>query len=199
MTLKEIADINERRSHVILRGVEEGQFSEPEERKEAEREAILSVAETAGLDRREFEVSLRTHFRLGKRERDDGSRNKFRPIMIKMNSTYMRDKFLAAARVLRGENVRNGTKLRIEPDLSPAQIENLNDQWSKARELSLLEAKKGKRFYVAGKEDPKIRYRILSEEEKGTAEHDAREAIERAKRFKKRDRRGEEPAAPPAH
>ena len=184
MTLKEVSDINNRKFNFLLRGVEEPEIENFQERKQAKLDKIVEIVTSAGLDEGELLDAVKLHHRLGRREKEDGSINRFRPIMVKLTSTYARDRVIAVAGNLRQ---KNGQRYRIAPDLSPAQLANLNNQWDMVRQKNVEEAKKGKRYYVVGREDPRIRFRILTEEEQKTAEQDAREVLEKAQRYKRRD------------
>lgn len=189
VTVTEVTNLNDRRMNLVLKGIEEPEISDFEDRKEEERRRILDVIETVKIDKKEFEDSIKIFHRLGKREGKDGKMTKFRPILVKLNSTAIRERTLANAKLLRSFNEENSTRLRIDPDLSPAQTANLDNLWMQAREKSVQEAKNGKRYYVIGKEDPQLKYRLLSEDEKKTAKQDAKDALERAQLRKKKNQK----------
>jgi hypothetical protein len=64
---------------------------------------------------------------------------------------------------LKEVNRQKGTRHRIDSDMTKEQMARLVKMWTEAREKS----KNGVKFYVVGKENPILRSRELSEEEKG--------------------------------
>ncbi len=157
---REFANLQDRRFNIIIRGVQESQADEGLDRKEHDRCQAVKVATEAGMDRHLFEGSVVTVRRLGKRNEE----HSYRPMLVKLSSQDIREQTLLAgrSRKIRDYNSMASTRYRIDPDLSKEQMEDLK----RMREEAANKSGNGVKFYVVGRENPVMRSRQMTEEER---------------------------------
>lgn len=160
ITVKQMADMQDRQLNLVFRGIREYDGEDVLERKTHDRDQVLKVATLAGLDSRAFEDAMVFTRRLGKR----GEEHKFRPMLVRLSSSEMRQKALTCNRKLRlvnAENKERGetsqTRFRIDADLTKEQKDNLDQMWELAR-AKTNESKNGVRYFVLGQENPVLRF-----------------------------------------
>ncbi len=175
VTISEVADMQDRRMNVIIRGVKENDSDEAEERRRHDLEGILDVVCKAGLDPDTFKDAMVGAYRLGRREagekekRSERERNLYRPLLVKLSSREVREKAMRCNRLLRQYNKESKdrgveTRFRIDADLTREQKENLDRMWEMAREKSAEEAKNGIRYFVIGQENPMLKSSKIAQE-----------------------------------
>lgn len=152
VTIQQVADIQERHMNVIVRGVQELESEDRQERQHHDRKRIRKVAEIAGIDKNEFSNSIISFHRLGKYEQE----RQHRPILVKLGDQQIRQQALRSNKWLREHNQKEGTRFRFDADLTPEQRTNLNNLWDKAREKT-EKSKNGTKFFVIGFENPQLR------------------------------------------
>lgn len=145
---KQVADIHDRKMNIIVRGIKELSSTEPEERKQHDIKEVEKVAKAAGLDDK-FGESLLSARRLGKREEG----KEYRPLLVRLSSQEMRESAVRTVQQLKHFNDKNGTRFKIDPDMSKEQMASYQKMWEEANSRS----KNGMRFYVVGKENPSLR------------------------------------------
>ncbi len=157
---REFANLQDRRFNIIIRGVQESQADEGLDRKEHDRREAVKVASEAGMDRHLFEGSVVTVRRLGKSNEE----HSYRPMLVKLSSQDIREQTLLAgrSRKIRDYNAMASTRYRIDPDLSKEQMEDLK----RMREEAANKSGNGVKFYVVGRENPVMRSRQMTEEER---------------------------------
>ena len=114
--------MQDRRLNLIFRGVKETE-GDDDTRK------VLSIVETAGVAIEKFRESLVAMRRLGKKEEG----KLYRPILVRLTSQELREQLLRKNRLLREENERReeGTRHRIDPDLTRDQMAKLDKLFSR--------------------------------------------------------------------
>ncbi len=162
ITVKEIADIQDRQMNLIFRGIQEHEGESAQDRRIYDKQQVLKVASLAGLDQKNFEDAMVFTRRLGKKN----DQHKFRPVLVRLSSQEIRHKALTCNRQLRSVNTQSQekgesvTRYRIDADLTKEQKENLDKMWETAR-IKTSEAKNGVRFFVVGQENPVIRFQKI--------------------------------------
>jgi hypothetical protein len=158
--MKGVTDLQERKYNVVFRGIKESGSTDGLERKENDMQEIASMVHSVDqtVDIRGAVVAAR---RLGKKEEGKD----FRPLLVKVKSQDLREALIRMNGRLKEVNRQKGTRHRIDPDMTKEQMARLDNMWTEAREKS----KNGVKFYVVGKENPILRSRELSEEEKENA------------------------------
>lgn len=172
IAMKQFADMQDRRMNLVFRGIGESKEVEGQLRKQHDRREILKVAEAAGIDRNALDPTIVTVRRLG---RYDAEKEQRRPLLVKLTSQEMRETALRGNGKLKELNEKNRktgceTRYRIDPDMSKEQMQTLDTMWEKAKDMTKKESKNGLIFYVVGKENPVIRKRLITEEEKARME-----------------------------
>ena len=150
--LKTVANLQERKLNVVFRGVEELRSEAAEDRKEHDLRMICAITGEAGVEEEEMKKCLVMTRRLGKKEED----KVHRPLLVKLTSQELRERLLKGNKHLRNTNKRNGTRYRIDPDLTKDQMARLDNLWETARSKT-AESKNGLKFYVVGMENPELR------------------------------------------
>ncbi len=158
-TVQTFTDLQDRRSNVIVRGVQESEAQDAEVRKKNDLKGIEQVATAAGLDPKAFVGTIEAHRRLGKKHEGVN----YRPILVKFRSQDFREDVLKGSRhtALKAHNGVHKTRFRLDPDMSKEQKEKLEKMYEEARQKS----KNDKKFYVVGKERPVMKSRDLTPEE----------------------------------
>jgi len=169
VTISQVTNLQERQKNIIIRGVKEVVAESWEERNRYDKENVKRVAKIAGLDNDMVEKSILSCRRLGKRETEkDGEKvlNEYRPLLVRVSSPQMREDALRSNGNLRQHNRQEGTRFRIEADLTKEQREKLEKTWEIARKKNeeSKEAKNGLVFFVIGQENPVIRSRKMTQE-----------------------------------
>ena len=136
---------------MVFRDIEESDKEGEEEKKKHDAERMCEVAEKAGVDNAIFRESITRVRRLGKEEEG----KKFRPLLVRLSSSDVREKLLKGNRALKEVNKREESRFRIDPDLTRKQQEKLDEMWNEARKKT--EAKNGIKFFVIGMENPEMR------------------------------------------
>ncbi len=159
VTIRDVTDLQDRRSNIIFRGIKESEAEDPKQRKEEDLKNINKVVEAAGMDSESFTEALVHHRRIGQKQ--DGVN--YRPILVKVSSQDFRGEVLRGSRhrELKAYNRANDTRYRLDPDLTKEQKKHLDEMHEEARRKS----KNGVRFYVIGKERPVLRSREMTPEE----------------------------------
>ncbi len=163
ITVKQFADMQDRQSNLIFRGIREHDGEDTQDKRTYDKNQVLNVVALAGIDRQAFEDNLVFTRRLGRKE----DQHKFRPILVRLSSQDLRQKALTCNKRLRSLNARNQergeefrTRYRIDADLTKEQKDNLDKMWEAAREKT-SEAKNGVRYYVVGQENPVMRFQKI--------------------------------------
>jgi FAD/FMN-containing dehydrogenase len=156
---KGATDLQERKYNVVFRGIKESCSTDGLERKENDMKEIASMVHSVDetVDIRGAVVAAR---RLGKKEEGKD----FCPLLVKVKSQDLREALIRMNGSLKEVNRQKGTGHRIDPDMTKEQMARLDKMWTETREK-----KNGVKLYVVGKENPILRSRELSEEEKENA------------------------------
>lgn len=164
VTYKEVEDRSDRKLNVIIRGVRESEEEEGLDRKEDDRKSIIRVcALTGAVEETDIANSILSIRRLGKYDKE----RHFRPILLKLSRSDLREKLVRTGRRMRELNEANQTRYRIEADLTKEQTENYQEMWKKAD----AQSGNGVKYYVTGpRENPSLRSRAMTEEEMESVE-----------------------------
>ncbi len=164
VTVKQIADMQDRRLNLIFRGIRECDNIDGQERKNHDWNQVLNVVTLAGLNWQDFKNAMLFTRRLGKAD----EQHKFRPLLVRLSSQELRQKALTCNKQLRLVNLQNQekeaegkTRYRIDADLTKEQKDNLDKMWEEARTRT-TEAKNGVRYFVIGQENPVMRSQKVS-------------------------------------
>ncbi len=125
----------------------------------------MEVARAAGLEPEEIAKQIVQHHRIGKKVEGTS----YRPILIKVRTQDFRKDVLRGQRhiALKNHNKEEGTRFRLDPDLSKEQKMKLEEMYEEARTKSKNRVK----YFVIGKESPVMKSRTLtSEETEGTSQ-----------------------------
>ena len=158
--LKEVTERQDRGRNVVFRGIRESDKEGEEDRKNHDMEKLSEVAFKAGMDPEVVRKSITRVRRLGKKEEG----KKFRPLLVRLSSSDVRERLLRGNRSLKEVNRKEATRLRIDPDLTKQQQDKLNEMWDEARKKT--DAKNGVRYFVIGMENPEMRCQRVETEEK---------------------------------
>ena len=187
---QEAFKLMDRRHNVILRNVKEKtDTKDDKEKEESDLTNVTKILNNILKDEPKLKASATERIVFTRRLGKEGVR---RPLLVRFKSTETRDEVLGRARNLKlineKEEYAGWPNITMDPDLSKDQVEDLNKTFETARRKSLESAKngEGRRYYVVGREIPKIRSRPLTEKELETAEEDARKAIRRAEQWANR-------------
>ncbi len=163
ISIQDVTDLHDRRYNLIVRGVEEMEEKDFNQRKANDLKGLEDVIKAAGLDWESITKEVEQHRRIGRREEGVC----YRPILVRLRSQDLREKILRGSThvTLKEFNKAQKTRYRLDPDLSKEQKKRLEELHEEARSKS----KNGKRFYVIGKENPVLRSREMTEEERTAA------------------------------
>ena len=162
-----MAEIQDRSLNLIFRGIKELQSEDVEERKRSDTQGVVVVAQCAGIDRDVFQKAMVAVRRLGKREEG----KQYRPLLVRLTSQELREQLLRRNKSLRKVNEKEGSRYRIDPDLTQEQKAKLDDLWETARKKT-AEAKNGVKYFVIGKENPRLRSeKVEQEREESSLDH----------------------------
>jgi hypothetical protein len=164
VTYKEVEDRSDRKLNIIIRGVRESENEEGLDRKEDDRKSVIRVcALTGAVEEPDMAESILSIRRLGKYDKE----RHFRPILLKLSRSDLREKLVRTGRRMKELNKANQTRYRIEADLTKEQSENYQEMWKKAD----TQSGNGVKYYVTGpRENPSLRSREMTEEEKEAGE-----------------------------
>lgn len=128
----EMSKLETKKNNIIIRGVKESKKSDLKERNKEDMASIMKIIEIrdTGLDAEQIEPMIEYSTRLGK----NNPEYDHRPILVKLKDKSIREKLLEAKgnTKLREFNITNGTKYRVEPDLTIEQRQYYNNLWTEA-------------------------------------------------------------------
>jgi hypothetical protein len=143
VTYKEVEDRNDRRLNFIICGIRQSEREDGLERREDDRkEAIRVCALTGVVKEKDVQESILSVRSLGKEDAE----KKYRPLLLKISRSDVREKLVRTGRKLREINQALGTRYRIEADLKADQTAAYRALWKKADERS----GNGRRFFEGG-------------------------------------------------
>jgi regulator of replication initiation timing len=134
---------------------------------EDDRKSVIRVFALTGavdlVEEPDIAESILSIRRLGKYDKE----RHFRPILLKLSRSDLREKLVRTGRRMKELNEANQTRYRIEADLTKEQSENYQEMWKKAD----TQSGNGVKYYVTSpRENPSLRSREMTEEVKEAVE-----------------------------
>ncbi len=159
---QQMSDMQDRGHNIIFRGIPECDSEDGVTRRDHDIRGVMRVMDlSSSFARKKFCEQVRFSRRLGSYEKIKQKLDKdevpHRPLLVKLETNEQRDLCFRSwfRQKLKERNELNGTRYRVDPDLTKEQRDKLEAMWKEAHQKTMPEV----RFYVVGQENPVLRSR----------------------------------------
>jgi hypothetical protein len=143
-SIQEVEERKKREKNCVLYGLQESDKTDPKQRCDDDKVLITKTLKKAGIKIKE--ADLLSVFRAGKKQ------DKNRPTIIKLSCQTTKDEIIK-----HGFHIKTETSIRVSPDLTPMQRENLSNLYKQAEEKNKDAESKNYLWRVVGPRDlPKL-------------------------------------------